>query len=71
MASFTPRARSAVSASGIPGLATVSMSDAVSPKSLIHVIGPAPCGRSVTWLSRWPMSWNSWVVFSTASCSRT
>ena len=42
IASRTPRARNSISISGTVGLATVSISAAVSPKSLIQVIGPAP-----------------------------
>ena len=72
IASRTPRAPSSISISDTGGLATVSISAAVSPKSLIQVIGPAPSGRSFSiCLSRWPMSWNSWSVFSMLSSSRT
>ena len=46
------------------GLATVSISVAVSPKSLTQLTGPAPAGRPETiWVTRLPMSWNCSTVF--------
>ena len=46
IARCTSLARSAMSTSPTLGLATVSISAAVSPKSLMKLIGPAPSGRS-------------------------
>ena len=55
------------SASPTFGLATVSMSAAVSPKSLTQVTGPAPFGRLPMWVTRWPMSANCSTVSLTPS----
>ena len=65
------RARMAISASLAGGLATVSISAAVDPKSRMKSIGPAPCGRSEIPSSRSLMSSSSFAGSSTSSLSVT
>jgi hypothetical protein len=56
------RARSATSTALTFGLATVSISAAVSPKLSLNWIGPAPCGRFVMPFSLRLMSLNCFFV---------
>jgi hypothetical protein len=65
--SWMARARSAMTASLAGGLATVSISAAVEPKSRMKSIGPAPCGRSVIPSRRSLMSSSSLAGSSTSS----
>jgi hypothetical protein len=65
----TAWARAAISASLTFGLATVSISAEVSPKSLTKSIGPAPSGRSVIESSFSLMSSNSFGTSAVPSTS--
>ena len=71
MALWTASPRMRTSVGPTLGLATVSISVAVSPKSLTHFTGPAPAGRSEMFVTRFPMSANCSTVSAMSSCRCT